>query len=281
MVATTDMQIDLRSAILGAAQHMISRNAVSGSPYYQKLDTAAVGAAGHSSGAQGSFNAANLPGGSIITSIATVELPTPDYIALFGQRPDLSTIYQPVFQINTTGDFLISTFWSQLTYDGELTGPAVRAQFVGGDHNTIQAPGPNPLAGYLTAWFMYTLQGDAVASSAFVESSPELNTNLKWINQAEKNLPEPAPGAATASVPPRRPAAGRDATGRRATSKRTAAGGTASDARDHCRAGRFDVARGARELGRMRLLHSSRVRSRGVPAHARAGRRAGARRRAR
>lgn len=44
-------------AILDAAKYMVTQNKTAGSKFYQKIDTAHIGAAGHSQGAAGVINA--------------------------------------------------------------------------------------------------------------------------------------------------------------------------------------------------------------------------------
>ncbi len=70
----------------------------------------------------------------------------------------------------------------------QVPGAAARARLIGAGHNVIQNAN-NGYQGYITAWFMYTLEGDTTARTAFVGSPPQISTNTAWQDWAGKNLP--------------------------------------------------------------------------------------------
>lgn len=170
--------------IWAAARWMREQNGVSGSVFAGRLNTSKVGAAGGSQGASGAVNAEILSGG-VITSTIGVALVDP-YLHIWGAPPDFSRVRAPTFLLSGANDWLTSQA-QQTTYYNQIPGAAAKAASIGTDHNTINQPGHG--LGYTTAWFKYTLEGDALARRAFVNSSPpELNTNTGYSNQAEKGL---------------------------------------------------------------------------------------------
>ena len=54
--------------------------------------------------------------------------------------------------------------------------PKVIARLTGKDHGDI----PHSADGYMTAWFMYWLQGDEEAGQAFFGENAEIKTNENW-----------------------------------------------------------------------------------------------------
>jgi hypothetical protein len=186
VVASTDTTTGPGTEMWAGVQYMIARNSDSASIFFQKLDTAHVGALGHSQGASGALNATVLSNG-VITSTLPIHLPDPIWV---GQESvtDFTRITRPVFFVTGTSDVFISTTSGQTGYYNRVSGAAAKASLRGAGHNAIQGSGGGYL-GYITAWFMYTLRGDTTARAAFVGSPPELNTNSSWANQAEKNLP--------------------------------------------------------------------------------------------
>lgn len=169
-----------------AAQWAIAQHTTSTSVFYQKLNPAKVGAAGHSQGATGAVNAMILSNG-VIGSIAAVEFVDPFWFGDRNQMPNWTLVNKPIFFVSATGDWLVSQA-QQTTYYNSVAGQAAKAALKGGDHNVIQKANNGQL-GYVTAWFRYTLQADATARAAFVGSPPEINTNTAWTNAAQKTLP--------------------------------------------------------------------------------------------
>lgn len=190
-------------SIDAAAQKMVALNATAGSVFAGHLDTAHVGAAGHSQGAGGATRAAtNDP--SLITALLTFSLPNTTWI---GTNPDCPTkadctydpsrLTQPVLFIGTRGfsDSIIASPATQTAFYNSVPGHAavgIVSQSDGraADHNSIQdaASGGNPGGelGYATAWLLYRLRGDATAAQAFSGTAPELLRNTNWSSAAVK-----------------------------------------------------------------------------------------------
>lgn len=186
LVASTSTATGYGTEMLDGVEYMIQQNGNPASIFHQKLDTARIGALGHSQGAGGALNATILSDG-LITSTLPINYPNPIWVEE-RHRTDFSRITDPVFFVTGTNDLLISTASGQTGYYNKVSGPAAKASLKGAGHNTIQGSGGGYL-GYITAWFRYTLRGDATTRAAFVGSPPELVTNTSWANQATKNLP--------------------------------------------------------------------------------------------
>lgn len=183
VIASNSGQTGLGTEMLNGANHMVSENGNSSSIFYQKLDTTKIGALGHSQGAGGTLNATINSSGLIKTAL-TVALPDPFWWST--PLPNMANLTVPIFFVRGSSDFLATESKAVNWYN--QVAHAAKASLKGTGHNEIQKVDTR-LQGYITAWMMYTLQGDAVARGAFVGSPPELNTNTAWQHQAEKGLP--------------------------------------------------------------------------------------------
>jgi hypothetical protein len=184
-VASTSTATGSGAEVLAGARYVVNQNTTAGSIFQGKLDTAHVGAAGHSQGASGALNAAVSSGG-LITSVMTNALPDPIWVSA-EHKTDFTRLTASVFLTSGTSDVIISTASGQQGYYNQVIGGAAKARLKGAGHNAIQGTGGGFL-GYTTAWFMYRLQGDITARGAFVGSPPEITTNASWQNTAVKGL---------------------------------------------------------------------------------------------
>ncbi len=186
VVASTDLTTGTGAEILAAANYMVQQNSNSGSIFYQKLDTAHVGAIGHSQGAGGVVNATNNSGGLIKTTVP-IALPNQIWVSA-GDEYYVQLLTAPVLFLGGSKDVIIASPATLTGYYNQVPGAAAVAVLKGADHNTIQNTGGGFL-GYINAWMMYRLRNDATARGAFVGSPAEINTNTSWQNQSEKTLP--------------------------------------------------------------------------------------------
>jgi hypothetical protein len=186
VVASTDMTTGMGAEILAAANYMVQQDSDPGSIFYQKLDTARVGAIGHSQGAGGVVNATNHSSGLIKTTVP-IALPNQFWVSP-GDEYDVQLLTVPVLFLGGANDIFIASPATLIGYYNEVPGAAAVAVLKGAWHNTIQQTGGGFL-GYINAWMMYVLRNDNTARGAFVGAPPEINTNTSWQNQAEKNLP--------------------------------------------------------------------------------------------
>lgn len=187
VIASNSGSTGTGTQIRDGAYYLVNQDATPGSIFYQKLDAANVGALGHSQGAGGALNATLLSGG-VITSTLTVALPDPIWWST--PVPNMATFPTgaQIFFIRGTSDFL-ATEGAATNWYNPVPGGAAKAAQKSAGHNEVQNANTR-LKGYITAWMLYTLRGDAYARGAFVGSPPEINTNTAaWQNNAQKNLP--------------------------------------------------------------------------------------------
>ena len=152
------------SQMIACLDHVRAAHGTAGSPVYQHVDTAQIGAAGHSQGGAGTIMAGRdarvrvtaplepfitwIPGGGSFSKEAIWGQQGPmllisgslDAVAipLFHQRPVYDDVNQPVFWAMKSG----ATHFEPIGEAGEFRGP-------------------------LTAWFRAWLQGDAAAARMF------------------------------------------------------------------------------------------------------------------
>lgn len=186
VVASTDMTTGTGAEILAAANYMVQQDSDPGSIFYQKLDTARVGAIGHSQGAGGVVNATNHSSGLIKTTVP-IALPNQIWVSP-GDEYYVQLLTVPVLFLGGANDIIIASPATLTGYYNQVPGAAAVAVLKGAGHNTIQQTGGGFL-GYINAWMMYVLCNDNTARGAFVGAPPEINTNTSWQNRAEKNLP--------------------------------------------------------------------------------------------
>lgn len=191
--------------MLDAVAYLTRLNDDPDSEFYRRLDTDAVGAMGHSQGGLGALNATGRSNGLIKTAI-TLEMPSQ---ALCSSLPPLvpgqnvcdiptGLISSPVLLVTGTAAPISSVGTTgganQVVYDAlPAATPKFRAELINASHNDIQGqPGCTTYAcndgvdgylGYLTAWFMDRLRGDAQAHRVFVSGTGELLHNAHWTGQ--------------------------------------------------------------------------------------------------
>lgn len=187
----------------GALDLLVGLNADESSVFYQKLNLECVGAAGHSQGAIGAINSVTVQeNGWRYKALYTASTPSSLYASTLNWDYDVSKIEIPYFMAAGTGlldageegvpevvedtqEVSISPLWSQEENYSIVPAstPKLRARRTGADHAEMLPWGD----GYMTAWFMYWLQGDTRAGKAFFGDDAEILTNPCW-QDIEKNL---------------------------------------------------------------------------------------------
>ena len=164
------------------------------SPFYGKIDTQNIGIAGHSQGGSGTVNAVTAyENGAMYKVLYTASTPTRDIAADVLKAPyDVAGIQSPWFMTAGTGEADsgnekntgISPLWSnQENYDA-VTDDVMKvlARRTDTGHGDML-----PYAdGYMTAWFMYHLQGDETAGAVFLGDNAEILNNANW-QDVQKN----------------------------------------------------------------------------------------------
>lgn len=157
---------------------IISENDNSNSIFYGKLDLNNVGITGHSQGGAGVFTATTIMEHKDKYKTAVALSPTHEETAhVFGWKYDLTKINIPTLMIaGTNGDFetqsVIPIEKMTQMYNKIPSSKAI-ARRIGAEHGQMLYSAD----GYVTAWFMWQLQGDKEASKAFIGDSPEIRNN--------------------------------------------------------------------------------------------------------
>ena len=154
-------------------------------PFYNHVDLDSIGVSGHSQGGVGVINAATEnKHGSMIKAIFSA---SPTNLALAEALMwdyDPSLISVPVVLVSSTGDsdenLVVSGTQLQEIYNAIPDNVTkVIARRTSADHGDMLSFAD----GYMTAWFMWQLQGDENAAKAFIGNTPELFSNPLYTDQ--------------------------------------------------------------------------------------------------
>lgn len=164
--------------------YILRQNEDPDSLFYQKIDVDRIGISGHSQGGAGVFNAITERSRSPLYKTAVALSPTHEAgAAALGWHYDLEQVNIPLFLMaGTQGEFeteLVIPLESMEEMYEKLGADKVMARKTGCEHGqTLYAAD-----GYVTAWFMWQLQGDQEAAAAFTGPEPELLSNPLYQNQ--------------------------------------------------------------------------------------------------
>jgi hypothetical protein len=209
IVATRDSTTGSGKTILDALEQLRVDERRSASVFHNKLDLNKLGVLGHSQGAGGAMNAMVDSAHPILT-VVPIELPShvwclgnaascPDASRLnsgsvfFVDGSEDTVISPPVQPPNEPGQESIAAYYAAVPPGvDKLKGTLLRAR-----HNDIQGQprcrwwsligccvGVDGYLGYITAWLMDRVQGDATAHAAFVQSTGEMfsqTTNWEYV----------------------------------------------------------------------------------------------------
>lgn len=147
----------------------------SGSTFYQKVDTAKIGAAGHSQGGRSAVNAAQKD--SRIVCVLS--------IAGASNAEEADGLSTPIFFMTGTNDMVVaSSMWVEPSYNA-VTGKAVYASLKNGVHTTCMT-NPTKISDYAVDWFDAYLKGDSSAKKAF-SAGGALSKDSAWQDFSCKN----------------------------------------------------------------------------------------------
>lgn len=157
---------------------IISENDNSNSIFYGKLDLDNVGITGHSQGGAGVFTATTIMEHKDKYKTAVALSPTHEETAhVFGWKYDLTKINIPTLMIaGTNGDFetqSVIPIEKMIQMYNKIPSSKAIARRIGAEHGQMLYSAD----GYVTAWFMWQLQGDKEAGKAFIGESPEISNN--------------------------------------------------------------------------------------------------------
>ena len=163
---------------------LLKQNKNKKSIFYGKIDTKNIGLSGHSQGGAGVLSAASIQKHAKTYKAIVALSPTHTEAAHeLGWPYELSKISCPVLlTAGTETDFetksVIPMDAMQRMYK-ELNVPKVRYRRKGADHGQNLYSGD----GYVTAWFLWQLQGNKTAAKAFTGKNPELMQNKLYQNR--------------------------------------------------------------------------------------------------
>lgn len=170
---------------------MLQENEAEGSVFYQHIDTGNIGIAGHSQGGVGTINAVtDQYNGDLYKAMWTASATHIDLANGLGWPYDVSKVTIPYMMVAGTGIAdggdgvegsssvgIAPLFSLQANFDAVSDEvPKVMAREKDKDHGDMLRYAD----GYMTAWFMYWLQGDEDAGKAFFGENAEILLNPNW-----------------------------------------------------------------------------------------------------
>ena len=154
-------------------------------PFYGHIDMDNIGVSGHSQGGVGVINAATEnKNGSKIKAIFSASPTNKELAAALEWDYDASLVSVPIFLVSSTGNsdenLVVSGEQLKAIYDDVPDAVTkIMARRNDADHGDMLSFAD----GYMTAWFMWQLQGDEEAAKAFTGDSPEIKTNSLYQDQ--------------------------------------------------------------------------------------------------
>ncbi|MGN0866712.1 MAG: alpha/beta hydrolase family protein [Oligosphaeraceae bacterium] len=155
-----------------------SENSNADSLFHGKLDLANIGITGHSQGGAGVLTAISMSRYSDKYRTAVALSPTHEETAhKFGWKYDLEKIKVPTLMMAGVNDDFETRFVIPLEkmtemYDKIPSSKAMLRRIDAGHGQMLYSAD-----GYVTAWFMWQLQGDQEAGKAFIGNAPEIRNN--------------------------------------------------------------------------------------------------------
>lgn len=175
---------------------LLEQNETPGALLYGKIDRSNIGIAGYSQGGAGAVRAVTeYPNSGCYKALFTGSAPYPLLARNMGWEYDAAKISIPCFMTAGTGRSDDSGHYGEDEFSGvaplfslqdnyDAISDSVfklRARVAGAEHEDMMRTD-----GYMTAWMLYHLQGDAEAASVFLGPGAEILTNSNW-QDIEKN----------------------------------------------------------------------------------------------
>lgn len=157
---------------------IISENSNSNSIFYGKLDLDNIGITGHSQGGAGVLTATSIMEYKDKYKTAVALSPTHEEIShQFGWKYDLTKINIPILMIAGTNGYFETQYVipieKMIEMYNKIPSSKVMLRRIGAEHVQMLYSAD----GYVTAWFMWQLQGDEEAGKAFIGDNPEIRNN--------------------------------------------------------------------------------------------------------
>lgn len=171
--------------------YIIALNEDRNSIFYKKINTDAIGIAGHSQGGVGAINAStNFENSGLFKSIYTASTPHHELTISLKWKYDVSKINIPYFMTAGDGKFDSETITPLSSLEENFKVMPynvikIMARRKNTDHSQMLANAD----GYMTAWFLYTLTHNTEATMVFSGDSPELlNNSDNWQDIVINNI---------------------------------------------------------------------------------------------
>lgn len=184
-IGNQDKNTGTAKTTIETLNYMLGENDNKDSIFYDKIDLDNIGITGHSQGGASTMNAIMKYDESRYFKTAVPVSPVSEWTTaqVTDYTYDSSEVKIPIFILaGTSGEFEIETVIPfeeyQKMYD-KITSPKVQARRTGMTHDDMLYKAQ----GYVTAWFMWQLQGDEEAAKAFIGENPEIMSNKLYQDQ--------------------------------------------------------------------------------------------------
>lgn len=168
-------------------QHLLDLDKDANSPLYAKVDTNAIGLAGHSQGGYSVYNASTRYDMSHLFKAICPQSASSGLADSIGWTIYPSQVTVPTLIIAATGPFeasLCPLAAMQKDYDSISGQPVMMGRIRDIDHGDVLARGE----AYTMAWMLYWLCGDSEAARCFCGDDAEMLSNAAWQDVKHKNL---------------------------------------------------------------------------------------------
>jgi len=170
-------------------QHLLALDADASSPLYGKVDTTAIGLAGHSQGGVAVYNAATEYDLShLFRAICPQSCSSPDLSTGLGWSFYPSKVAVPTLLMAGTGNVDANTICPlaalQQNFDSISGQPVMIGRIKEADHGDVLPRGE----AYTVAWMRFWLCDDNEAAHCFTGEDAEMITNDQWQDVKHKNL---------------------------------------------------------------------------------------------
>lgn len=182
VIGTEDPSTGKAESLDTTIAYLLQENQNKESKLYQRIDFDKLGVIGHSQGGAGVFSASTKREYKDYIKTVIALSPTQEEMAhQFGWDYDLTQLTVPTLMLaGDTGEFETQTVLPlekmKVMFDKTPSSFKVLARRVGADHGQMLYA----TDGYVTAWFMWQLQGDDTAKSAFIGEQAEILNNKMY-----------------------------------------------------------------------------------------------------
>lgn len=198
-VGNDDQNTRTGASLEATIQFLMRENETSGSIFYHRIDLDNIGIGGHSQGGPAVFNmVTNQEHGYMVKALYAASATSSYHTQVMGDGwgYDVSTISVPVFLTAGTGAWDAGSADMKEQANDEQSGvaqgicplwslrenydllPETTDKVIARKKNVDHGDSYKQFDGYMTAWFMYYLQGDQEAGTAFTDDGELENNSL-------------------------------------------------------------------------------------------------------